>query len=325
MAYTTASVSSLSSIPALASAFAISQGWTVNTSVPATPIFTPPVAGSPIAFQLSAIVSGTTHDLRWAASGSGIPTSSANIRSPRMAPASGSTPVVPNPTAVHMFISPAPSDNPYFAIVVQYGPNWFRHLYLGVMEKLGNYSGGEVIAGCTVLPDANATLNLGIDDGVHHLFQGRSDIWADTLCGGVRVSHADNPNTWRKFRTGKTDLFALLNANGAFGGYCDSINDGPFMRSEAAYAGVNILNPVNLYATQPITGDMNFVPLGRPPGIRHVHMKNLDPLQSISIGSKVWRVFPSISKSELTTMPRGTANFRTQESSHWFGYAYPEN
>lgn len=326
MAYQVTNISAITDIPAIVSAFAIAQGWSVNTTTPSQPIFTLPTTDSLIQFKLSAAISSYDHTLTWTASGSAVPTSTANTRSPKLAPTSGTNPVVPNPAKVHLFISPAPSETPYLIISIEYNSNLYRHLYLGRMERLGNYSGGEIIAG-EQGPYTSYSANVSYRDynRVQHLFQSRSAVWANTACGGVRVDHADNPNPWRKFLGYQTGTITSLPSDAVIGGLGDSVNDGFAARGESPFAGINPLISLNLFAVKPITSDISFVPLGRPPGIRLVNIKNIDPGASMTIGGVTWRVFPAMSKNDSQTMPAGLGNWRSYESSYYFGYALREN
>lgn len=328
MAYSAQAVTSMSDIPAAVAAFAAAQGWTVNTTTPTQPIFTLPTTDSLINFKMFSIVSGVDHTVTLQASGSAVPTSTASTRSPKLAPASGTTASVPLPYKIHMFAPPAPNETPYLATVIEYGTNLFRHLYLGRMNRIGGYAGGEVISGQQGPISALAT-TMDFDEYAHtqYLFGSRSSVWADTACGGVNVSHADNANQWRKFRGYGTGMITSLPDDCVLGGFGDAANDGYLANGEINFYGVNPLIPINLYAVKPVTSDKNFVPIGSPAGVRLVNMKNLDPGAQINVGGRNWRVFPAMAKNESTTMPRDSShgNWRSYESSYYVGYAYPES
>lgn len=323
MTYQTEAVTGLDEIPALVSAFAAAQGWTVDNTDPNAPIFTLPTPAASIDWQLEYIpVDADDLRLRWTASGSAVPTTVAQFASPKLAPPSGSSALVPDPQTLHMFCSPAdPGNNPYpyLAIVVEFGPNLFRHLYLGVVERLGNYTGGEVVSGCTgpivSTPSDIEYRNYSI--GPQYLFQARSSHWNSGFEGGMHIAHADNPVPWRTFQGATLD-------NAVLGGFGDGINDGYLARGESPFAGVNPLVPVNLYAVRDLSGTDHYVPVGRPPGVRHVHMKNFDPGAQAAIGGVNWRVFPALAKNASEDMPAGNGNWREYETSYYVGYAYPE-
>lgn len=331
MAYVVQTVAAITDIPAAVASIAIAQGWTVNTSTPTQPIFTLPTSPASINWRLSAAISAQDHTLTWTANGSAVPTSTANIRSPKLAPSSGTTAAVPPPAKIHVFISPytgSPIVAPYLSIVVEYNSNLFRHLYLGVMEKKGNYTGGEVIAG-TAGPISASSSTHSFDDyaTTQGLFSGRSSIWGTTGCGGVNINHADNPNQWRKFLGHSSLTKTNFPADAVMGGFMDGINDGYLANGQMNFAGTSALTPINLYAIKPVTGDVNFVPIGNPPGVRLVNMQNFDPGVQVSIGGVNWRVFPQAAKRVEQTMPPASSNgnWRQYETSYYVGYAYREN
>ena len=212
------------------------------------------------------------------------------------------------------------------AIVIEYGTNLFRHLYLGRMERTGVYTGGEVIAGQQgPITSYNAGVSFRDYSSVQYLFQSRSAVWANTACGGVRVTHADNPAEWRKFRGFNIGSVTSLPSDAVIGGFGDSVCDGFLARGESPFAGINPLVSANLFAVKPITGDISFVPLGRPPGIQLVNLRNLDVGSSFEVGGVQWRVFPAMAKNDSQTMPQGLGFWRSYESSYYVGYAYREN
>lgn len=324
MTYTTQSVSAMTDIPAHVATFAAGLGWTVDTTNPNQPIFSLPGGG--INWQLLANVSGVDHDLTFQASGSAVPTSVAKVRSPKLAPPSGTTAAVPAPSVLHMFGTPSTETvSPYIALVIEYTSNLFRHLYLGKMEKMGDYTGGEIVSGCGgPIQSLASSYNYNDINRVTYLFRARSTMWADTLCGGVHVNHADNATPWRVFYGSPASPINGLSDGIVLGGFGDAINDGYLARGESPFAAVNMLVSPNLYITQPVTNSKAFVPIGRPPGVRMVNMKNLDPGSQISVGGNNWRVFPAWAKSPEKTMPNGNGNWRQYESSYYVGYAYRE-
>lgn len=140
----------------------------------------------------------------------------------------------------------------------------------------------------------------------------------------MRVTHAGNPYEWRPFKGYGAGNISDLPLDSALGGFGDGINDGYLVRGESSFSNMNVLVPINLYTVHAIASDFGFTPIGTPPGIRMVHMRNIDPKATFSVGDITYRVFPAISKQSGTTMPAGLGNWRTYESSYYVGYAYPE-
>lgn len=326
MPYQSQSITSLADIPAHVSSFAAAQGWTVDTTDPDAPVFTLPTPVASIDWQLSADETGFDHTLKWEANGSAVPLSTAQLQSPKLEPDTGTDPDVPAPTDVHIFVEDSSSDNPYIALVVAYPDGVHRHLYLGSAVKHGDYTGGELIAGCN---GPVAAIPGGSDyrdyDNVQYLFQSRSALFAAAQAGGGHFDHADNADNWRTFKGSETAAVSDVPDDCALGGFGDGINDGFLARGEAPFNGVNMLVPINLYAAKPITSEKGFIPVGYPPGVRMVHMKNLPVGASIDVGGVQWRVFPALKKSSETLIEAGSNDWSIDETSYYVGYAYKEN
>ena len=309
-------ITALTDIGPLVDTFADDAGWTV-TGTSANPILTR--AGGGMSFRLDAAVTGYDYTLSWNDTGA-TATSNARFVSPKLNGTS-SVPVVSVPSKVYLF-----GNEDFIAIVVEYGFNSYRHLYLGNMEKAGSYTGGEVIGGCTPAT-GSASHHFPIDYRDHsYLFEAQQRVHASGNCGGVHVVHADNPTPWRRFRgANDTTVMDSFDNTCALGGFGDDVNDGYIARGRSSYAGAQILVPLNLYASMPITGDTLFVPLGSPLGIRAVNMADIDPAATFLLGADTWQCFPAFAKSVATTVGQGGAGWAAAESSYLVGYAYPRD
>lgn len=332
MAYSEHLISFMTDIPPLVHAFASSLGFDVSGTT-AEPIIRHPnfegAGPGGTAFKCYSLTSGNSRDVIWESQstiGGIVPR--ARIRAPILATSTApTTPVIQHPTKVFLIGMLTPE--PYLAIVTEHGYNLHRHLYMGFMEKIGNYSGGEVISsqnGCTTTVSSN--LNLMDRTRKNHLFSSRHSLWGDAEAGGVRVVSGENAVTWRRFRNPRSFVNALHLAyagDEVMGGFGDSINDAILAKSLSSYSGANILVPVNLYCTQLVTSDVRYRPIGRPAGVRMINMQNLEPQTVMNVGSEVWRVFAATSKRTSGTEPQaGTSGFThlAYESSHFLGYAY---
>ncbi|QPZ53255.1 virion structural protein [Achromobacter phage vB_AchrS_AchV4] len=223
------------------------------------------------------------------------------------------------PTKMHLF--GAVGATPFIAAVIEYSPGYFRHVYLGTMEKLGNYTSGEVIAAATVTPYFSA--GRYDYDPNQYLFSGLQGCWPAATSGGVRMTHAELGGTiLAPFRAQTTRRADNLIVNTAMGGFKDNINDQQIARATNTFAGAQLLVPVNLYLVRPSS---RVLPIGRPAGVRMVNMTNLDPSTPIVVGNKTWRCFPQFRKADPTfpTGPNGTGQLA--ESSWVVGYAYLED
>ena len=244
------------------------------------------------------------------------------------------------PTKVHLFGNDAPwAEEPWIAAVIECGYNSYRHIYIGNMEKLGSYTGGEVIS-TNGYRDSYAGSNGGftsfVSSNLRYLFSARNQhANSSETCGGVNIAHPDNLTTWRKFRgpylsTEKSSF----SGSEVLGGHSDSINSGLLRRSASDFAGSNVLIPVNLFVPDSINNydDVRFRPIGHCPGVRLADMRDYDPGQSVQVGNVNWRVFPEFSKQQYTSTNYGTsksgggaANYHPDtETSYMLGLAYPE-
>lgn len=342
--YEVHSISAITDVPALVGTFAALLGFETDLSTPTQPIIRRPQGGDSnsgsnsafeasdaIPFRVTASVAGSTHTLTVAGyqddaeSNSAInalQVGSAVFASPVVGAGS---PAVVLPTQVHLIGALTPE--PYIGIIVEYGTNLYRHMYIGNMEKIGDYQGGEVIS-CTDGPGNASSTRTYYSMNMKYLFSGRQNRRAAAESGGVHVDHADNAYSWRFFAastaTNSTPLLSFP-VNSVIGGFNDAINDGYLARGRSPFANQQMLVPINLYNPDNLVGDVEFVPIGKPAGIRMVNMQDLEPGQEIVVGGMLWRVFPSHSRRFESTMPESTdvgSNPPEFETSLWVGYAY---
>lgn len=319
--YSTSAITAIGQIPALLATFAAAAGFTVNTSNPDEPIITAVSGGKAFRFR-TLIGSATQHDMILDGNGDTDITSDARARSPILAGVSQA------PTRVNLIGDQTPQ--PYLGIVVEYGTNLYRHLYLGNMQKVGNYTGGEVISAMTG-PAATSVGDIDYREPsrTFYMFGARSTLWGSANVGGVRVVHADNSVPWLLFDSPTTGSAITSGwvAGRVFGGFGDGVNDGYLARGRSPFAGVSILTPVNLFNPVPITGETSFRPLGHPAGVRLINMLDHPPGSSFDIAGETWHAYPALSRNLSTSMPPTAGSggqWRTSESSYMVGYAYRE-
>jgi len=317
MAYQQNGISALAQIPALMYSFAPTAGLTVGGSSAA-----PTLAIDGIHFLLSATTDGFDQELRWDAQSAPSITSAARTRSPKLN-GTTATPTVSAPTKVHFIAGLSPA--PYLAIIVEYGFNSYRHLYLGGMDKIGGYIGGQVISGCDFAASADgADYPRNYRDPAHqYLFSGFQALRTPSEAGGVLVDHANNGVKWRTFACPITgNPVDTMTGSEAFGGFSDEINDAYVARGIGTFAGINMLVPIQLYAPTAGGATANFAPLGNPAGVRMVNLSGIDPGAQLTIGSDTWYLFPAFSKKEATTVGKSLGGWAAEETSHVIGYAY---
>lgn len=203
-------------------------------------------------------------------------------------------------TSAHFFTDDAVSPT-YIHAVLEYQPGLFRHLSIGEIVKVGDWTGGSyacgsywnVSTGSTDTPLALAhtmpfeclsTSQSGQHGTIH--MEGFPDQDASGKWGVI----------WGGTSAG-TDTAAVNRVN-VYGG----LRNGPLM------------NAFGWIASNPVNGFVNLVPiplfyrntvsskvtlLGWAPDVRYVNIKNLTPNSDYTVGSQTWRVFPMARKQFL--------------------------
>jgi hypothetical protein len=195
---TTTTIAALSDIPPLVKAFATTLGFTVGGSSSSPTVQAP---GGGMTFQMDVVTgfypsffTSVAYDaVQW--SSASIATSVAQAWSPKLAVGGVFNSILPTKLILIGSLTP----QPYIAAIICYGFNLYRHLYLGVMEGIGNYTGGEIICGSR-FSDMAFTSSPWLGDYTQYLFGAFQAVADATRCGGVHIVHADNPTyPWRVF------------------------------------------------------------------------------------------------------------------------------
>lgn len=222
------------------------------------------------------------------------------------------------PSRLYLFGGDMPEN--YLAAVVEYSPGFFRHLYMGYVEKIGNYSGGEVTAGSFFSKDNNSATSYATQSSLYPFsgllggtsynppHKGMMRIVADEV-GGESICAFSAPD---RNNNGNLTSGSIL------GGFSDNTNRNGVFLGNSPFSGTSQLTPINLFRCLPSN---RVQPVGRPAGIRLVNIKSLDPNTSVIIGDTTWRVFPVFKKTNTGTA--AGANY-TDESSYIVGLAYQE-
>jgi hypothetical protein len=335
MAYSEQVATAITDIPALIAAFANTRGWTVAGTTLTSPSGTR-------SFEITASIGGTNNrDHRIFITDTVTATRRAWTDLPWVDGTDGN-PTVLTPTKVHLFGNDTPyAPAAFIACVIECGYNNYRHLYIGEMVKVGNYTGGEVICanyfnksytGFTGGSyDWYSTANKFLFSAHHNA--GNGPTGADA--GGINMVHADNDVPYRYF-DGPAGLNAGTSMTGVevFGGIMDSINSGLVYHGLSDYAGAAILTPFNLFVpdSDNVGSNLRIRPVGYPAGPRMVNMESLEPGETIDVGGDNWKVFPEFRKSFETLIKYGTSRddggaggyYPVRESSYLVGIAYPE-
>jgi len=208
-----------------------------------------------------------------------------------------------NPSKVEMFGRAGPV--PFLVAAVETQPGSFRHLYMGYLDQLAPFAGGEIISGCH---EASywSSMNPGNYAGAAtpSLFEyNYSDTnYASNVSGGINID-----GTFAKFR--RDGLF---------------VEGGPRRRSMLsplrapnAFSGYSPLNPINLYYGTESETENYWIPIGSPAGVRALSMRNFFPGQVVTLPDEsTWRVYPLRKKGPNTNT---TGN---PETSGEYGFAF---
>lgn len=335
MAYQEYTITSLADVIPIVSSFGATLGYDVVADVFRHPNYEGAGPGGP-GFKLSSTLVGLNEELIWSCV-TGEFVGDSRIRSPILSPALGVPGVRQTPTKLFLIGMLAPE--PYIAIVVQYGYNLYRHLYLGNLEKQGTFTGGAIISaqnGPARPINSSSTIYWGNNEYTEYLFSANhyGTAMPGNLrpnAGGVHVIAADNPVPWRQFKMGGTttstfaDIWRNFDGAEALGGLRDSVNDQYVPRGKAALAGANVLVPINIVLPRLITNEVRFKPVGIATGIRMLNIQELESEDTVDIAGDTWYSFPALAKNAEIYMVAGGVSsnyYRQFESSYYFGYAY---
>lgn len=247
--------------------------------------------------------------------------------SPNLGPADRYNPIIPKPTKLWCFGNEPDELAQWLGFVVEYGFNQYRHIYIGSLDRAGQYVGGDAISASMAsrIPENRSDFTWNC----RPLFRGSfsAGIW-EPEHRDAAGSVVNLPNGLKRFSMEQGALpQSRLLADFCFGGLGDGVDDMLVNRGFADFSGEQLLFPINpLYTVQ--TGiDWRTRAIGTVRGVRNVNMKNLEPGQLVSVGNYNWRVFPISSKLTRMTDPlegseaptRGWPRF---ETSGWWGHAY---
>jgi len=198
--------------------------------------------------------------------------------------------LLPNMTAYHFFTD---SSETYLHVVVETTANEFRHMHVGVFDKLGAYTGGEYVQG-TFHDQASSFIDepmnfqhgwpwINIGNGV-----GRRD-WIRVDLDGV---------DWKTPGSLTSPTAYIPPMQGAAQGY--PLEDFLEVKSGTSKAAQpNTFNSTVVLFQMPIhvvRSATIWTPVGKPLDLRMCNIENVSPSTEISFGGDDWLVFPFIEK-----------------------------
>lgn len=236
-------------------------------------------------------------------SGNGT-TSATSLTANRRVADIGSGPYV----ALHLFASDtdAKSGNsaPHVYCVLEYAPGKYRHFAFGNIDKFGDWTGGEFVAGHewsdTSVDESNPTSanHTVLLDAFHNDSDGdAATIHMEGLPGQNAASkwgQVGNDNSPANDRAGNPRDRVQGGCRGSLYTYVF----GRFVPS--ALTGFFSNMPIPVWYRRDSSGSNRRVYLlGHMPNVRMVQLRNLSPGEEITIGSLTYKVFPVTAKSDL--------------------------
>ena len=215
--------------------------------------------------------------------------------------------LLPNMTAYHFFTDSAEE---YLHVVVETTANEFRHIHVGLLEKIGAYDGGQYNQGTGWWQGA-----IQIDNPVD--FQ-----------HGVPWTKTGNGAGFHQFVRANVDGFSWKRSNFAsaegwipplrHAGQGELLDNFFDMRSTGLNAQPNsfnstvILFPIPVYIIRSAT---QRAPIGKPFDLRCANIKNVAPGTEISFGGDDWLIFPFVEKKSPEIQDE-------LPNSGWLAWAY---
>jgi hypothetical protein len=194
--------------------------------------------------------------------------------------------------------------SPYIHVVLEYAAGVFRHMTFGLINKIGDWVGGEY---CSAFA-WNLVTNPSVItySGHYAMFDayGLTTIW-DT--GTLHLEGMPNE--------GGTSKWALIANTTAGGANIDrasiaryvvqgGLREGPLNNVMCAMAanpnnGFVPMQPLWLAYRDRTTSPESHYLLGTIPDLRFINIKYLDPAEEFTVGAETWKVFPWIKKQNL--------------------------
>ena len=210
----------------------------------------------------------------------------------------------------------------YLHVVFKNADGNYRHFHMGLLEKLGNWTGGDYLTGHYVdTPNnANPTFNVhslpfdGCDASSNNAMQGT--LIYGTKNGGAAFDLAPNPATkWYVScpgRSASNDFDGVEVGeglcNGSRGGMASPISTlGP-----SVLTGGAPLIPISFFAGNTDISPQRYMLAGAFPDVRLINIKELSAEEEYIVASDTWVVFPVSRKGTETG----------EEQTKTWGYAY---
>lgn len=181
---------------------------------------------------------------------------------------------------------------PWCHMVINSTPGQYHHLYFGYLERYGVWECGAVADG-TNWSDSVTQRDFWLAHANHMLFSGlNSDN--RTHGGGLILEGVNVTANVGRF----TDYTSIAPLARLRGGFADEDNRRLITPGMPLHNAAAPMAPVMVRAD--FERDGFWVPVGAVPGVRMIHIDDLNPEQVITFGSNDWQVFPLADKNRNT-------------------------
>lgn len=206
-------------------------------------------------------------------------------------------------TGYHFFADTTPA--PHCYVVLQYASGFYRHFGFGILEKIGDWTGGEFVYGHVWFDNLDllqGTAHSILLDGLHadssptDTRHNPATIHAEGLTG-----QPGSPGRWLNVGNGATTWNQGLDGDGEARGQCVGGARAATWNTMFGRAIPSLINGFIPLIPIPATYTIKATPddamlLGFMPNVRHISMKNFSPAQALTVGSDTWTVFPGVRK-----------------------------
>ena len=198
--------------------------------------------------------------------------------------------LLPNFTAYHFFTD---SSEEYLHIAIEVIANEFRHIHVGLLDKVGAYDGGQY--NCGTQADQSF---LRIDDPANfqHSYPwtksgngaGENQLLRVNIDGQAWKNTAaiDNTSAW-------TPGLRFQNQGDLLDVFMDMRTPSNRSAQPNTFNSTVVLFPIPVYISRSAT---QRAPVGKPFDIRVCNIKNIAPSSEISFGGDDWLIFPFVEK-----------------------------
>ncbi len=282
MAYQQTTATSVEDLINKIASFAATLGWTIDRNTIASTNRTVSISRAGSDF-LHVFNTDTTNILLRASTG--IDAGVAIASQPGVSQAEAVSNCGAGPFAtVFLFGDTTPA--PYIHVVFDTGNSIFRHISLGMVQKIGSWTGGTYFDALNL--NTSTSFNSNPTSTAHHIMFGS----ANGAEGGIRCDVPPTTNFFAPIAaSGSVGYTPAYVVNGGVQGGTDATRDqdGFYLASVNSWSGVTPLRQIKLRVSR---GSGFFSEIGYVPGIRLVNIARWATGDEFSIGPDTWKVFP---------------------------------